>query len=98
MQEQYGGSSIELGKDRFKKRIAQIQAVAVGFHNDAVQTQLIQRITHFCQRVIDIRQWQRRESAEFLWVAAHDIGGEFVDVSGQFHPLGSLFEKPYRRR
>ena len=78
MHKDIGMASIKLGIKSIRCRIANINPILIGQHDNAVSLQLVERIGCRFQRAIDMRERHRRKEAELLGIFGHEFRQSFA--------------------
>lgn len=82
---------VDLVEDRIQRFVAQVHAVVVRLHREAVCVQRVERVGDFLEGAGDVGHGQGSPEAEFRWGAGFQFRGEGVAVARQ---LASQFVVP----
>ena len=64
MDEDHGGAAVEFIEDRIEPLVAEIHAIEVGQHDDAVELEGVERVCDLLERTVNVGQRQAGEAAE----------------------------------
>lgn len=96
--EDNGASGVELGIERIEALVAEIEAVEISFQDDAIGSQLVERLARLQDRALRIRQRRRRKKPEPAFMTFGQARAFLVHPAGEGPSRPVLAEVDARRR
>src|SRR5271166_2422928 len=81
MDEEHCAATVEFVENRIEPLVAQVHAVEIGQHDDAVKLERVEGVSNLFERTVDIRKRQAGEAAKTAAMLSDSARGEFVDGS-----------------
>ena len=83
MDQDKGSSAVELGHDRFERRITEIDTVHIGQDVDAIESEGVERPLQLGQLRGSVDHRQAGEGAKAAWVVGNRRRSDVIDVPGE---------------
>src|SRR5580704_2008940 len=81
MNEEHRAATVEFVEYRIEPLVAQVHAVEIGQHDDAVELERVEGVGDLLQRTVDVRKRQAGEAAKTAAMLPNSARGELVDGS-----------------
>ena len=82
VEENFGGSGVQLLEDTFELGITKVIAMGVGFEDDTIGVLLVENTVQFNKTAFDVWKGQDGPITKLVGMAFLEIGGEIVAFSG----------------